>query len=55
MWLPTLGFAMQFLLLVSLLLLLPLPGLTRELRQPLRYDSYDGIPARSYPRNLERN
>ncbi|KMY94975.1 uncharacterized protein LOC27208866 [Drosophila simulans] len=51
----TLVFAMQLLLLISVLLLLPLPGFSRELRQPYRYDRYDGNPGQNQPRNLERN
>ncbi|XP_026836778.1 uncharacterized protein LOC113564329 [Drosophila erecta] len=54
MWPLTLGFAMQLLLLISLLLLLPLPGFSAEMRRPYRYDRYDGNPENK-PRNLERN
>ncbi|XP_016958733.1 uncharacterized protein LOC108030374 [Drosophila biarmipes] len=54
MLLLTLGFTMQLLLLVSLLLLLlPLPGFSRP-KEPYRYDRYDGNYALR-PRKLERN
>ncbi|XP_016970656.1 uncharacterized protein LOC108038393 [Drosophila rhopaloa] len=55
MWLLTLGFTMQLLLLISLLLLLPLPGFSSGVREPNRYDRYEGNPALNRPRNLERN
>ncbi|XP_016941160.1 uncharacterized protein [Drosophila suzukii] len=53
MLLLTLGYTMQLLLLISLLLLLPLPGFSAP-GEPYRYDRYDGNYS-PYPRKLERN
>ncbi|XP_017134019.1 uncharacterized protein LOC108150388 [Drosophila elegans] len=55
MWLLTLGFTMQLLLLYSLLLLLPHPGFSLGVREPYRYDRYEGNPFLNRPQNLERN
>ncbi|XP_052843149.1 uncharacterized protein LOC128256675 [Drosophila gunungcola] len=50
MWLLTLGFTMQL-----LLLLLPHPGFSSGVREPYRYDRYEGNPFLNRPPNLERN